>query len=165
MRGPEQFLGYLDEKLNKFAFLPGRWFKTGDIGRLNEDGYLIVTDRKKDIIIRGGENISSREVEEILLTHPHIVEAAAIGVPDERMGEVVCACLVLQLGASIELCDIVNLFANACIAKQKTPEKLQILGELPRNATGKINKPALRRMVATTAPHMSIKPQENSPRN
>src|SRR3546814_2698772 len=87
-RGPELFLGYLDPALNAGAFLPGCWYRTGDIGRLDAEGYLLITDRKKDIIIRGGENISSKEVEALLLAHPKIVDAAAVAAPDERMGEV-----------------------------------------------------------------------------
>jgi acyl-CoA synthetase (AMP-forming)/AMP-acid ligase II len=90
-RGPELFLGYLDASLNTAAFLPGGWYRTGDIGRLDTDGYLLITDRKKDIIIRGGENISSKEVENIMLGHPAVAEVAVVAAPDERMGEVVRA--------------------------------------------------------------------------
>ena len=144
-RGPELFLGYLDPALNEGAFLPGGWYRTGDIGRIDEGGYLLITDRKKDIIIRGGENISSKEVEAVLLSHPAIVDAAAVAAPDDRMGEVVRACVVLAPGASLSLVELRDHFFAAGIAKQKTPERLSILPELPRNASGKVLKHELRR--------------------
>ena len=83
-RGPELFVGYTDDALNAESFLPGGWFRTGDVGVLDEDGYLRITDRKKDIIIRGGENISSKEVEDILARHSAVAEVAVVGMPDER---------------------------------------------------------------------------------
>ncbi|WP_260582882.1 AMP-binding protein [Sphingopyxis sp. PET50] len=144
-RGPELFLGYLDPALNEAAFLPGGWYRSGDVGRLDEDGYLLITDRKKDIIIRGGENIASKEVEAVLLRHPAIADAAAVAAPDERMGEVVRACVVLAPGATLTLDDVRAHFLAAGIAKQKTPERLTILAELPRNASGKVLKQELRR--------------------
>jgi acyl-CoA synthetase len=146
-RGGELFIGYLDPSLNDAAFLPGGWYRTGDIGRLDVDGYLLITDRKKDIIIRGGENISSKEVEDVLLSHPAVAEAAAVAAPDARMGEVVKACVLLVPGASITLEEIVAHFAGAGIAKQKTPERLEILASLPRNASGKVLKHMLRGAV------------------
>lgn len=144
-RGPELFMGYFDSALNEGAFLPGGWYRTGDIGRTDAEGYLLITDRKKDIIIRGGENISSKEVEAVLLTHPAIVDAAAVAAPDDRMGEVVRACVVLVPGASLMLDELRDHFFAAGIAKQKTPERLSILSELPRNASGKVLKHELRR--------------------
>lgn len=143
-RGPELFIGYLDPSLNEAAFLPGGWYRSGDIGRLDEGGYLLITDRKKDIIIRGGENISSKEVEAILLRMDAVADAAVIAAPDERMGEIVRACLVLLPGASLTLEDICDHFLAAGIAKQKTPELLNIVDELPRNASGKVLKHELR---------------------
>ncbi len=145
-RGPELFMGYFDESLNAAAFLPGGWYRTGDIGRVDDDGYLLITDRKKDIIIRGGENISSKEVEAVLLGHPAIIDAAAVAAPDERMGEVVRACVVLVPGTTLGLGDLQSHFALSGIAKQKTPELLTILPELPRNASGKILKQELRNL-------------------
>lgn len=146
-RGPELFMGYLDPVLNESAFLPGGWYRTGDIGRVDAEGYLLITDRKKDIIIRGGENISSKEVEAVLLSHPSVVDAAAVAAPDDRMGEVVRACVVLTPGATLTLDDLRDHFFSAGIAKQKTPERLSILAELPRNATGKVLKHELRRIA------------------
>jgi acyl-CoA synthetase (AMP-forming)/AMP-acid ligase II len=143
-RGPELFMGYLDETLNEAAFLPGGWYRTGDIGRLDADGYLLITDRKKDIIIRGGENIASKEVEAVLLSHPSVADVAVVAAPDERMGEVVRACVVLKPGATLTLEDVRAHFAGAGVAKQKTPERLTVLDELPRNASGKVLKHVLR---------------------
>ena len=143
-RGPELFLGYLDASLNDAAFLPDGWYRTGDIGRLDGEGYLLITDRKKDIIIRGGENISSKEVEALLLTHPAVADVAVVAAPDDRMGEVVRACVVLAPGAGLTLDEVFNHFARAGIAKQKTPERLTVLKELPRNASGKVLKHVLR---------------------
>lgn len=144
-RGPELFLGYLDPALNAAAFLADGWYRTGDIGRIDDAGYLLITDRKKDIIIRGGENISSKEVEAVLLVHPAIADAAVVAAPDDRMGEVVRACVVLAPGASLTLEEVRDHFFAAGISKQKTPERLTIVAELPRNASGKVLKHELRR--------------------
>jgi acyl-CoA synthetase (AMP-forming)/AMP-acid ligase II len=143
-RGAELFIGYLDPALNAAAFLPGGWYRTGDIGRLDADGYLLITDRKKDIIIRGGENISSKEVENVLLSHPAVGEVAVVAAPDERMGEVVRACVVLRVGTTLTLDDVREHFAAAGIARQKTPERLTLHETLPRNASGKVLKHVLR---------------------
>ncbi len=143
-RGPELFMGYLDPVLNEAAFLPGGWYRSGDIGRLDAEGFLLITDRKKDIIIRGGENISSKEVEAVLLGLDAVADAAVVATPDDRMGEIVRACIVLSSGASLSLDDIRNHFSAAGIAKQKTPERLSIIDELPRNASGKVLKHELR---------------------
>ncbi|WP_083733816.1 AMP-binding protein [Sphingopyxis sp. KK2] len=144
-RGPELFMGYLDASLNEAAFLPGGWYRTGDIGRLDEGGYLLITDRKKDIIIRGGENISSKEVEAVLLGHPAVADVAVVAAKDERMGEVVRACVVPAPGATLTLEEVRDHFFAAGIAKQKTPERLSLFAELPRNASGKVLKHELRR--------------------
>ena len=147
-RGDDLFIGYLDSRLDQTAFLPGCWYRTGDIGRLDAEGYLLITDRKKDIIIRGGENISSREVENLLLTHPGIADAAAVAAPDPRMGEVFRACIVVRAGASVTLEDVRRHFAAAGVARQKTPEQLVVMDALPRNASGKVLKPVLRAAIA-----------------
>lgn len=143
-RGPDLFTGYLDGERNTDAFLDDGWYLTGDIGRLDEDGYLLVTDRKKDIIIRGGENIASREVEDVMRRLPAVADVAAIGAPDARMGEVVEVVVELAPGQTLELEHIVQHFRSAGIARQKTPERLRIVEALPRNATGKVLKHTLR---------------------
>jgi cyclohexanecarboxylate-CoA ligase len=143
-RGPEMFLGYTDPALNAESFLPGGWFRTGDIGRLDADGYLTITDRKKDVIIRGGENIASKEVEDILMLHPAIVEAAAVGIHDERLGEKVAVFVQLRPGQIIDLFEIRQHFIAAGVAKQKTPEHLEFVSEFPRSLSGKVRKVELR---------------------
>ena len=143
-RGPELFTGYSDAALNAAAFLPGRWFRTGDVGRLDADGYLTVTDRLKDIIIRGGENISSKEVEDLLVTHPAVADVAVIPSPDPLMGERVCAVIVTRPGFSFDVDQARTHFAAAGAARQKTPEVVMLVDELPRTPSGKVRKDVLR---------------------
>ncbi len=143
-RGPELFVGYRDERLDLDAFLPGGWFRTGDVGALDADGFLTITDRKKDIIIRGGENISSKEVEDVLARHAAVQEAAVVAAPDARYGERVCAFVIARPGQALDLASVQRHFAAAGLAKQKTPERLELVDELPRTASGKVKKFELR---------------------
>ena len=130
---------------------PDGWFRTGDIGRFDADGYLIITDRKKDIIIRGGENIASREVEDLLVLHPGIAEAAVCAAPDPLLGEQVCAFVVPRPGAHIDL-DVVRAhFAGLGVARHKAPERVETVTDLPRTATGKVKKTDLRALLRTDA--------------
>jgi acyl-CoA synthetase (AMP-forming)/AMP-acid ligase II len=147
-RGAELFTGYTDAALNAAAFLPGGWFRTGDVGRLDADGYLTVTDRLKDIIIRGGENISAKEVEDLLITHPAIADVAVIAAPDPAMGERVCAVVVPRPGFSFDIDEARAHFAAAGAARQKTPEVIVLVDELPRTPSGKVRKEVLRARVA-----------------
>ncbi len=142
-RGPDLTPGYTNPEHDVATRLPGGWFRTGDIGVLDERGYLTITDRKKDIIIRAGENIASREVEDVLVTHEGVREVAVIGLPDERYGERVCA-VVVAAGDGLTLDDVRAHVAAAGLAKQKTPESLVIVDEMPRTASGKIQKAVLR---------------------
>ena len=144
-RGAELFTGYTDAALNAAAFLPGGWFRTGDVGRLDADGYLTVTDRLKDIIIRGGENISAKEVEDLLITHPAIADVAVIAAPDPAMGERVCAVVVPRPGFSFGIDEARAHFTAAGAARQKTPELIVLADELPRTPSGKVRKEVLRR--------------------
>ena len=134
--------------LDAASFLPGGWFLTGDIGKLDAEGFLAITDRKKDIIIRGGENISSREVEKLLLRIPSMREAAAIGAPDPRLGERICAVLLVETGTVVTLEAIDRMFRNIGVARQKTPEVLVVLDDFPRTPSGKVQKAELRRLLA-----------------
>lgn len=143
-RGPDMFLGYLDPAVDAECWLPGGWFLSGDIGRLDAAGFLTITDRKKDIIIRGGENISSREVEELLLQVPGVREAAAVGFPDDRLGERVAAFVTVGVGATVDLPLVEDVFRAAGAARQKTPERLFIVADFPRTAAGKVRKSDLR---------------------
>jgi acyl-CoA synthetase (AMP-forming)/AMP-acid ligase II len=144
-RGPEQFVGYRDPELNDGAFTPDGWFRTGDLGHLDADGRLTITDRIKDVIIRGGETISSNQVEDVLNAHPSVAEGAAVAAPDPRYGDVVGAVVVLRPGAAIDLDDLRAHFASSGLARQKTPERLAIVDALPRTALGKIRKAELRK--------------------
>jgi acyl-CoA synthetase (AMP-forming)/AMP-acid ligase II len=143
-RGPSQFVGYRDAVHDLAAFLPGGWFRTGDVGRLDEAGHLTVTDRIKDLIIRGGENIASKEVEDILATHPGIRHAAVVAAPHPRFGECVAAFVVLDEGVELDLDAVRELFARNGVAPQKAPEQLHVVDDLPRAPSGKVRKFELR---------------------
>mgnify|MGYP001178335725 FL=1 len=149
--GPELFKGYLDPAHNEAAFAQDGWFHTGDIGQLDAEGYLRIVDRKKDIIIRGGENISSKEVEDTLVLHPGIAEAAVVAWPDPRMGERVGAFVRLKESATLTIDDVAAHFRAAGIARQKTPERLVIVDDFPRTPAGKILKTELRERVRSLA--------------
>lgn len=116
---------------------------TGDLARLDEEGFLYIVDRKKDMIITGGENVYPREVEEVLYAHPLIAEAAVIGVPDPKWGEAVKAVLVLKLGKSVSEPEIID-FCRERIAGFKCPKSIECVEALPKNPAGKILKKDLR---------------------
>ena len=147
VRGPERFAGYTDPALDAASFLAGGWFLTGDIGKLDGEGFLAITDRKKDIIIRGGENVSSREVEELLLAVPGVREAAAIGAADARLGERICAVVTLDGSAEVTIETIDAAFRAIGVARQKTPEVLMVIEDFPRTPSGKVQKAELRRSL------------------
>ncbi|HKA14401.1 MAG TPA: AMP-binding protein [Myxococcota bacterium] len=148
VRGPQIFRGYLDAALDADAFDADGFFRTGDLGSLDERGFLRVTGRQKEIIIRNGENISAKEIEDLLYAHPKIADAAVIGLPDPRTGERCCAVVVPARGAALDLAEIVRHCAAAGLARQKLPERLEIVDALPRNASGKVQKHELRRSFA-----------------
>jgi acyl-CoA synthetase (AMP-forming)/AMP-acid ligase II len=143
-RGPDQFVGYRDESLNPSAFTEDGWMRTGDLGHLDVDGRLTITDRIKDVVIRAGETISSGQLEDILVLHPAVLEGAIVAAPDPRYGEVVAAVVVLAPGARLDLDDVRVHFSSSGLAKQKTPERLVIVDALPRTPLGKIRKADLR---------------------
>ncbi|QNK83443.1 AMP-binding protein [Nakamurella sp. PAMC28650] len=145
-RGPEAMLGYLG--LDRDPFDPDGWFDTGDLGSLDEGGYVTMAGRSKDIILRGGENISAKEVEDLLGTHPAIADVAVVSMPDPRLTERACAVVVLRPGASLELSDLTAHLDALQVARQKYPERLEFVDELPRTPTGKVQKFALRTLVA-----------------
>ncbi|MEK3934003.1 AMP-binding protein [Sporosarcina sp. FSL W7-1349] len=139
--GPELFLGYNREEDNKTAFLEDGYFLTGDLGVLDREGYIEIKGRIKEIIIRGGENISVKEVETILYRHPKILSVAIVALPDEKMGERGCACVVLKEGVqTLDLAEMNRFLVESGISKQKLPEQLEIMEELPTTASGKIQK-------------------------
>ena len=148
-RGPNVFIGYFDEpELTARALDEEGWYYSGDLCRMDEAGYIKITGRKKDIIVRGGENISSREVEDILLQHPKIHDACVVAMPDERLGERSCAYVVLKAPHhSLSLEEVVAFFSRKRVAKYKYPEHIVVIEKLPRTASGKIQKFLLRKDI------------------
>ena len=151
-RGPDLCLGYTDAALTERVFDQDGWYHTGDLGALDEDGYLTITGRKADIIIRGGENISALEVEEALLAMPQVAEAAVVAAPDPRLGEHAAAFIRLKPGYPAPEIDAMRTHLREVgLARQKWPEELHVVDEYPRTASGKIQKFVLRQQL-TTAP-------------
>ncbi|WP_097567485.1 medium-chain fatty-acid--CoA ligase [Escherichia coli] len=148
-RGPNVFMGYFDEpELTARALDEEGWYYSGDLCRMDEAGYIKITGRKKDIIVRGGENISSREVEDILLQHPKIHDACVVAMPDERLGQRSCAYVVLKAPHhSLSLEEVVAFFSRKRVAKYKYPEHIVVIEKLPRTASGKIQKFLLRKDI------------------
>lgn len=145
--GPSVTIGYYNNPaVNARSFTADGWFHTGDQGAFDAHGYLRIVGRTKEMLIRGGANIYPREIEEVLYQHPKVMDAAVIGVPDARLGERVCACIVPHAGQSLSFEEMVN-FLRDKIATYKLPEFLQILDELPRTPTGKVQKGPLRDWV------------------
>jgi cyclohexanecarboxylate-CoA ligase len=143
-RGPRQFLGYRNPAFDDDAFTDTSWFRTGDLGRFDDEGYLIVTDRLKEIIIRGGENISAREVEEVLGAYPGVGEVAVVGVPDPTWGESVCAFLIPRDGCAPTLAELVEHASGAGLALHKLPTQIVVVEAFPRTPAGKVRKRDLR---------------------
>lgn len=147
-RGPECFLGYVDATLDRECFDDDGFFRTGDLGVLDADGYLRITGRVKDIIVRKGEKISAREVEDLLLEHPEIADAALIPLADPATGERACACVQLATAAAPLTLDALVAFLRARdLTPQKLPEQLELVTEFPRTPSGKINKRLLREAI------------------
>jgi acyl-CoA synthetase len=151
-RGPDLCLGYTDPELTAKAFDEDGWYHTGDVGVLDEDGYLTITDRKADVIIRGGENISALEVEEVLLTMPAVAEAVVVAAPDARLGERAAAVLRLKSGHAMPTIEEVrDHFKRAGVATQKWPEQLHQVDDFPRTASGKVQKFLVRQDIALSS--------------
>jgi cyclohexanecarboxylate-CoA ligase len=148
LKAPQMFSGYLDESLNADAFDEAGFFRTGDLGTVDSGGYVRVTGRIKDIILRNAENISAVEIENVLISYPGIEDVTVIGLPDPRTGERCCAIVVMADGAPpVTLADLAAHCKKRGLAAYKIPEQLQILESLPRNAMGKILKHELRRQL------------------
>jgi fatty-acyl-CoA synthase len=143
MRGPKVFTGYWRDAEASAAAFAGGWFHTGDIGVRDEDGYLSIVDRVKDMIVSGGENIASSEVERVLYEHDTVLEAAVVGRPDDRWGEVPVAFVVLRQGATATPDELIE-HCYAQLARFKVPKAITFLGALPRNPSGKVLKRELR---------------------
>jgi acyl-CoA synthetase (AMP-forming)/AMP-acid ligase II len=152
VRAPQVTIGYVDRNLDAAAFVDG-WFRTGDLGVIDADGYVRITGRLKDVIIRNGENISAKEVEDLLFTHPKVAEAAVVGVSDERTGERVCAVVTTADGVEpLGFEEMVSFLRESGLRPQAIPERLELIGALPRNPAGKVTKELLRvRLSASEA--------------
>jgi acyl-CoA synthetase len=147
-RGPDLFLGYTDPELTAKVFDGDGWYRTGDVGVLDDDGFLTITDRVSDIIIRGGENISAQEIEEQLIGLSSVAEVAVVSVPDDRLGEHAAAVVCTAPGAAAPSMDDLRAhLAEAGLAKQKWPESIHLVDDLPRTPSGKVKKAEVRRLL------------------
>ncbi len=150
VRGPQLFSGYLDASLDREAFDEEGFFRTGDLGKLDADGFVVITGRLKDVIIRKGENISAKEIEDALHGHPKVAEVAVVGLPDPASGERCCAVVVCRSPSEpLEFDEMVAFLEEQKLMLQKIPEQLELTRELPRNPTGKVLKQELRKRYAT----------------
>ena len=145
-RGAANFIGYL-KRPEAYAVDNDGWFDTGDIATIDEDGYIRITSRAKDIIIRGGENVPVVEIEELLYRHEAVQDAAVVAMPDERLGERGCAFVSLMEGKSFTFEDMLFHFEQKQLTKNYWPERLEIVGEFPRTPSGKIQKFKLREIA------------------
>jgi acyl-CoA synthetase (AMP-forming)/AMP-acid ligase II len=144
-RGPDCCVGYTDPALTQAAFDAEGWYRTGDVGVLDEDGYLTITDRVSDIIIRGGENISAQEVEELLLGLDGVAEVSVVGTPDDRFGERAAAVIRMRVGETFPSLDQMRQHLDSeGLARQKWPESLHAVEDFPRTPSGKVQKFRLR---------------------
>ncbi|MHB1584923.1 MAG: class I adenylate-forming enzyme family protein [Acidimicrobiales bacterium] len=149
VRGPQVCRGYVDPALDAEAFDGAGYLRTGDLGMLDADGYLTITGRLKDVIIRNGENISAKEIEDLLFLHPRIRDAAVVGLADRQTGERACAVVVLDDPAlPLGLGDVTDFLRASDLMVQKLPEQLEVVDELPRNPAGKVLKADLRARFA-----------------
>jgi acyl-CoA synthetase (AMP-forming)/AMP-acid ligase II len=148
IHGPSTCVGFFEDPERTAAtFGPGGWVSSGDLGVLDADGYLTIVGRKKEIIIRGGLNVAPREVEDVISTLPQVASVAVVGLPDGRLGEIGCACVVLASGASLTLPELTDALREMGVAAYKLPERLEIVDQIPMTATGKIQKHLLRDMI------------------
>jgi non-ribosomal peptide synthetase component E (peptide arylation enzyme) len=148
VRGPMVALGYLDQPgLTREHFLLDGFFRTGDQARLDADGYVKITGRIKDLIIRGGVNLSPVEIEDILFAHPHVANVAVVGMPDARLGERVCAFIIPKPGTSLTLGEVQAWMERAGAAKQKWPERIELVESFPVTPSGKVQKFRLRELI------------------
>jgi acyl-CoA synthetase (AMP-forming)/AMP-acid ligase II len=145
-KAPQMMKGYLDSSLDADAFDDEGWFRTGDLGRIDAEGNVTITGRLKDIIIRKGENISAKEVEDLLFTHPKVADAAVVGLPDTSSGERACAVIALKnAGDALGFDEMAAFLKEKGLRVQAIPEQLEIVDALPRNPSGKVLKQDLRK--------------------
>ena len=146
-RGPDCFVGYKNSALDADAFAPGGWFRTGDIGVVDGEGYLTIRGRKKDVIIRKGEKIAAAELEALIATHPAVREVAVIPLTDAVSGERACACIELRDESALSLDELATFLLGHGLSKRKLPEALERVNAWPRTASGKVKKRELRAMI------------------
>ena len=147
-------LGYFDDQIaTEAAFNASGWFMTGDLGRIDDQGYLRITGRKKDVIIRGGHNIHPAHIEALALRHPAVEKAAAFGIPDPRLGERICLAVVMRQSMPLDPQVILQHLADTGLSKHDMPEFILPLTEMPLTASGKILKRELIRCVAEGRAH------------
>ena len=142
-RGYSVMLGYWEEPEKTAEVLRNRWMHTGDLATMDEDGYLNIVGRIKDMVIRGGENVYPREIEEFLYTHPDVADVQVIGVPDEKYGEELMAWVRLREGASLDA-DVLREFCTGKLAHYKIPRYVHVVDEFPMTVTGKVRKVEMR---------------------
>jgi cyclohexanecarboxylate-CoA ligase len=147
---PELFLGYLDRQLDEAAFTDDGWFRTGDLATIDADGYVTILGRIKDVIVRGGENISAKEVEDVLFQHPAVSEIAVVGYPDPVMGQRMCAFVVTADGLGPSPADLAAFLDGHGVARQKSPERVVMVASLPKTPSGKVQKHRLRELAAAS---------------
>ena len=140
VRGPERMLGYLDAEDNRAALDQEGWFRTGDVGVLDDAGFVTITGRLKDIINRGGEKFSARDIEDLLVAHPAVRQAAIVAGPDARFGEVPVAFVVLDADAHLSTGELAIHLHGAGLARQKTPVAWHFVDALPMTPSGKVKK-------------------------
>jgi acyl-CoA synthetase (AMP-forming)/AMP-acid ligase II len=147
IRGPNVMRGYYkDEEATRASFTPDGWLRTGDLGYRDADGFFFVTGRIKELIIKGGENIAPREIDEVLMTHPAVLEAAAVGIPDRHYGQDIMACIVLRQGHACSD-DELRDFCQTALGRFKTPRVFRFVDELPRGPSGKVQRLKLLEMA------------------
>ncbi len=149
VRGPQLCVGYVDASLDAEAFDDEGFFRTGDLGRLDAEGFVVITGRLKDVIVRKGENISAKEIEDLLYSHPKVADVAVIGLPDPELGERCCAVVACaDAAAPLGFDEMVSFLKDRRLMMQKIPERLELVPDVPRNASGKILKNDLRERYA-----------------
>ena len=149
VRGPMVARGYYRQpELTEEYFLADGFFRTGDQARMDADGYIKITGRIKDLIIRGGVNISPVDIESVLFAHPRVSNAAVVGMPDARLGARICAFIIPVAGASLDIAEVQDWMAKSGLAKQKWPERIETVDAFPMTPSGKVQKFNLRKFLA-----------------
>ena len=140
IRGPQVMRGYYkNDAATAGSFTPDGWLRSGDLGHRDADGFFFITGRIKELIIKGGENIAPREIDEVLLQHPSVLEAAAVGIPDKHYGQEILACVVLRSGHAADE-DALRDFCIQHLGRYKTPKQFRFVTELPRGPSGKVQR-------------------------